>query len=238
MSTIKTYEATVYDPVFYSSTEGHQIQTNARISATALMHAIGYTYIPDFGKPYMLLGEDTKKPNYSYLKQLPFFVTDMNPVDVNVDEYTFRTTNYPEATITTRDTDLSKKLLNTSKGFPYIKGVSKSSWHAMRRYVGISPMSTYTFTVWDKNNSLPNDMRFKVGIKKTGLVKATRVDTKADSVTLNKFLLSSVYNVSKDDIQKLVLNCDTYERKNDPRLHHLVNVDIDEATNIINEYIM
>jgi len=228
---IKTFKAKVYDPVFYSSTEGYQIQTNARISATALMHAIGYNYISEFEKRYVLVGDEATTPDYSHLNSLPF-MSDMEPVDVTVDEYTFRTVNYPEHSIVTTEDNIGKNLFNSSVGFPYIKGVSKTSWHPMRKYVGISPQSTYRFTVWDFDDVLPDELRFKVGIKQTGFIHAERVEN-SDKVTLNKFLLEELFDCTPDEISKLIIDCDSYERKNDPRLHHLVGVPIKEATELI-----
>lgn len=229
--TIKTYTAEILEPTFYSSREGKSIETNERISATALMHAIGYSY-GDLDKRYIEFDEESTTPDYSHLNQLSFFVSDLEPVDVQNDEFTFRTTNYPEHSIQTNDGDLSKQAFDTSQGYPRKYGRSSSGWNRMRRYTGIKPRSTYTFTVWDSDDVLPETLRFRVGIKKSGFVKAEQTN-KEETVTLNKYLLSQLFGIDDTQHRDLAVESRRFVRDNDPRLHHYVDVDIDKATNIV-----
>lgn len=233
---MKTYHATVYEPVFYSSREGYAVEANERISATALMHAIGYEY-GNLEKQYLMTGDDATEADYTHLQSLPFFCSDMEPLDATVDEYTFRTVNYPEHTVVVGDNEVGngvkmKNIFGTSNGFPRRKGASRTAWNPQRNYVGVSPSSTYKFTVWDSDNILPHELRFRVGIGRTGMVRAERTEP-ANEVTLNRYLLDAVLDVSDEEVSELVMNADQYIRDNDPRLHHIVNTDIQTANKII-----
>jgi CRISPR-associated protein Csc1 len=106
----QTYEARLYAPLFYSSSEGRSIRTEPMLSATALMHALGYRY---FGleKRYALVGEETTDPSYNHLREMPAFVTDMRPISVDAGERTFRSTDYrSERHFTTADPDVAKRI--------------------------------------------------------------------------------------------------------------------------------
>jgi CRISPR-associated protein Csc1 len=235
---MKTYHATVYEPVYYSSREGSAVEANERISATALMHALGYEY-GELEKRYMLHGDEATNPDYTHLQSLSFFSTDMEPINATVDEYTFRTVNYPEHSIVVDGNKVSngtktKKLFGTSSGFPRRKGNSMSAWNAMRDYVGVSPNSTYEFTVWDEDDVLPDELRFRVGIGRTGMIRAERTDD-ATEVTLNRYLLDKVLELSDEEVSKLVMDADSYIRDNDPRLHHIVGVTVETADELVED---
>lgn len=217
----RTFEATLYAPLFYSSSEGRAIRAQPTLSATALMHALGYRY---FGleKRYAELGDEATTPDYTHLREAPFFVTDMRPVAVKTDERTFRSTDYrSERHFTTNDPELADDIAG-SKSIPPILENSGAAYQTMRNYVGISPGSTFEFTVWS-DEALPARPFFRMGIKQTGEFRASTADL--ESLVLNKYLLSEVYELSEADIAALVERSDSFQRGNDPRLQHFVGAD-------------
>ena len=217
----RTYEARLYAPLFYSSSEGRSIRTQPTLSATALMHALGYRY---FGlkKQYVQFGDDATSPDYSYLTDLPFFVTDMHPIAVETDERTFRSTDYrSERHFTTNDPDLAARI-NGKKSVPNVLETSGAAWQTIRNYLGIVPGSTFEFTIWG-DESLPDRPFFRMGIKQTGEFRAS--ERSLDTVVLNKFLLSEVYDLSEDTLTELLERSISFRRGNDPRLQHFVGVD-------------
>jgi CRISPR-associated protein Csc1 len=219
--TERTYEARLYAPLFYSSSEGRSIRTQPTLSATALMHALGYRY---FGleKRYAQFGEDATSPDYSYLTDLPFFVTDMRPIAVETDERTFRSTDYrSERHFTTNDPDLAARV-NGKKSVPNVLETSGAAWQTIRNYLGIAPGSAFEFTVWS-DDPPPDHPFFRMGIKQTGEFRAS--ERSLDTIVLNKFLLSEVYGLSEDTLTELMENSASFRRGNDPRLQHFVDVD-------------
>ncbi len=217
----QTFEATLYAPLFYSSSEGRAIRTQPTLSSTALMHALGYRY---FGleKRYAEFGDEATTADYSHLRELPFFVTDMRPIAVNVEERTFRSTDYrSERHFTTNDTDIAKQVSGT-KSVPEILERSGAAYQTIRNYVGISPGSTFEFTVWS-DTELPNYPFFRMGIKQTGEFRAN--PTELDTLVLNKYLLSEVYELSDELLTKLVEHSQGFKRGNDPRLQHFVGAE-------------
>lgn len=227
----RTYEAQLYAPLFYSSSEGRSIRTQPTLSATALMHALGYRY---FGleKRYAQFGTDATSPDYSYLSDLSFFVTDMRPIAVELNERTFRSTDYrSERHFTTNEKDLAAEI-NGKKSAPPILETSGAAWQTVRNYIGISPGSTFEFTIWsDDSDSLPDNPFFRMGIKQTGEFRAT--ERALDTILLNKFLLSEVYELSEQTLTELMENSSSFRRGNDPRLQHFVDVDCDFARNSV-----
>jgi CRISPR-associated protein Csc1 len=219
----RTYEARLYAPLFYSSSEGRSIRTQPTLSATALMHALGYRY---FGleKRYAQFGDDATSPDYSYLTDLPFFVSDMRPLAVEADERTFRSTDYrSERHFTTTDDDVAKRI-NGKKDVPEVLGTSGAAWQTIRNYLGIAPGSTFEFTIWS-DDPLPERPFFRMGIKQTGEFRAS--ERSVDMVVLNKFLLSEVYDLSEDTLTELMERSASFRRGNDPRLQHFVGVEPD-----------
>lgn len=217
----RSYEATLYAPLFYSSSEGRSVRTQPTLSATALMHALGYRY---FGleKEYAHFGDRATTPEYEYLTELPFFVTDMRPVAVDADERTFRSTDFrSERHFTTNDTDLAKQVAGT-KSVPAILENSGAAYQTMRNYIGLSPGSCFEFTIWS-DEPLPERPFFRMGIKQTGEFRARETET--DQFVLNKFLLSEVYDCSDDLLADLVEQSTAFRRGNDPRLQHFVGTD-------------
>ena len=219
----QTFEATLYTPLFYSSSEGRSIKTQPTLSATALMHAIGYRYF-DMEKRYVELGDQATSPDYSHLADVPFFVTDMRPIAVDADERTFRSTDYrSERHFTTNDPDIAKQIKGRgAKSIPSILEDSGAAYQTIRHYIGIAPGSTFEFTVWT-DDPLPDRPFFRMGVKQTGEFRAR--GTELDNVVLNKFLLSEVYDLSDELLTELMENSATFQRGNDPRLQHFVGAD-------------
>jgi CRISPR-associated protein Csc1 len=219
-----TYRAKLYTPMFFASREGRVTETSRYISSTALSHAIGYRYAA-LEKPYIQIGEESENPSYSHLKDLPIFVTEAEPVDVSITEKTFRSTTYTsERNITSTDEDVAKMMGNT-KGVPERAGKSMSGWHRVREYVGAEPGSEYEFTIFTDGVEIPDRIRFRIGIGRTGEMVAERT-TESDNVAINEYLLSEVYGLSDDELMNVLKNCESYERGTDPRLNRFVDVDM------------
>lgn len=217
----QTFEATLYAPLFYSSAEGRAIRTQPTLSSTALMHALGYRYF-DLEKRYAEFGDDATTADYSHLRETSFFVTDMRPVAVKTDERTFRSTDYrSERHFTTNDPEIADAITG-SKSIPSILEDSGAAYQTMRNYVGLSPGSTFEFTVWS-SDGLPDRPFFRMGIKQTGELRAE--ETELSSLVLNKYLLSEVYDVPDERLASLLDASDSFQRGNDPRLQHFVGPD-------------
>lgn len=217
----QSYLATLYAPLFYSSAEGRSIRAQPTLSATALMHALGYRY---FGleKRYVERGDWATSPDYDHLADAPFFVTDMRPVEVDVDERTFRTTDYrSDRHFTTNDPEIADKVTG-AKSIPDILERSGAAWQPVRHYLGLSQGSAFEFTLWSEK-PLPDRPFFRMGIKQTGEFRAR--EAALESIVLNKFLLSKVYDLSNELLTKLVERSASFRRGNDPRLQHFVDVE-------------
>ena len=219
----QTFEASLYAPLFYSSSEGRAIRTQPTLSATALMHALGYRY---FGmeRRYAEFGDEATAPDYSHLAEAPFFVSDMRPIAVKADERTFRSTDYrSERHFTTNDSDLAEQIAGTgSKSIPAILEDSGAAYQTIRNYIGISPGSTFEFTVWSREG-LPSSPFFRMGIKQTGEFRARETDL--DTLVLNKYLLSEVHDLEEKTLTNLLEQSGSFRRGNDPRLQHFVGVE-------------
>jgi CRISPR-associated protein Csc1 len=217
----QTFEATLYAPLFYSSSEGRAIRTQPTLSSTALMHALGYRYF-ELEKRYAEFGDEATTADYSHLRELPFFVTDMRPIAVETDERTFRSTDYrSERHFTTNDTDIANQV-SGSKSVPEILEKSGAAYQTIRNYLGISPGSTFEFTIWS-DTELPDQPFFRMGIKQTGEFRAEPTDL--DTLILNKYLLSEVYALSDELLTDIVEHSHEFSRGNDPRLQHFVGVE-------------
>lgn len=216
----RTFEATLYAPLFYSSSEGRAIRTQPTLSATALMHAIGYRYF-DMEKRYAEFGEQATSPDYSHLADAPFFVSDMRPIAVETDERTFRSTDYrSERNFTTNDSDLAGQITG-DKSVPSILEDSGAAYQTIRNYIGIAPGSTFEFTIWSEQD-IPERPFFRMGIKQTGEFRARRCQQ--DTIVLNKYLLSEVYEVDDTTLTRLMEESESFRRGNDPRLQHFIGV--------------
>ena len=221
----QTFEATLYAPLFYSSSEGRAIRTQPTLSATALMHALGYRYFR-MERRYAELGDEATNPDYSHLAEAPFFVSDMSPLVVETEERTFRSTDYrSERHFTTNDPDLAEQIAGRgSKSIPAILEDSGAAYQTIRNYIGLSPGSTFEFTVWSREG-LPSTPFFRMGIKQTGEFRARETDL--DALVLNKFLLSEVYDLAGETLTALLEQSAAFRRGNDPRLQHFVGVEPD-----------
>lgn len=221
-----SYVARLHAPLFYGSKEGSVIETEPTVAATALMHAIGYEYY-ELEKAYLLTGEAATTPAYERLRSLPFFVSEMVPEAVDATERTFRTTSYAtERTVVSQDTTVGKFLVGSSKPVPRRIEGSNAGWHKIREYVGLAPGSTFKFTLWNpKDASPPAELGFRVGIKRTGEVRARRVDEPHDTVGLNHYLLSEVYDVDNALLTELVERSRAFRRGNDVRTSRFLGVD-------------
>lgn len=227
----KTFEATLYAPLFYSSSEGRTIKTREMLSATALTHALGYRYL-NLEKRYVLTGEEATTPDYSYLTSLPLFVSDMKPVKVKANERTFRSTDYrSERHFTTNEKNIAKNI-NQKKSVPDLLETSGAAWQTIRNYVGIAPGSKYEFTVWT-SEEIPLTPSFRMGIKQTGEFRAS--PTEGDEVVLNKYMLDKVYGVDDSLLSTLTEQCTKFVRGNDPRLQHFVGVPMEVAEEVATE---
>ena len=221
-----SYSATLHAPLFYGSKEGSVIETEPTVAATALMHALGYEYY-ELEKAFVLVGSDATTPAYERLRSLPLFTSEMLPTAVDATERTFRTTSYAtERTITSQDTTVGKFLVGSKKPVPRRIEGSSAGWHRMREYVGLSPGSTFEFTVWTPESaSPPDELGFRVGIKRTGEVRATKVSEPPETVALNHYLLSEVYDLEDDLLTSLVERCREFTRGNDIRTSRFLGVD-------------
>jgi len=217
------FEATLYAPLFYSSSEGRAIRTQPTLSATALMHALGYRYF-EMERRYAEFGDEATAPDYSHLTDAPFFVSDMCPLVVETDERTFRSTDYrSERHFTTNDNDLAEQIAGKgAKSIPSILEDSGAAYQTIRNYIGISPGSTFEFTIWSQDG-LPSTPFFRMGIKQTGEFRAQETDL--DTLVLNKYLLSDVYEVDSGTLTDLMEESSSFQRGNDPRLQHFVGVE-------------
>jgi CRISPR-associated protein Csc1 len=217
----QTFEATLYAPLFYSSSEGRAIRTQPMLSSTALMHALGYRYF-ELEKRYAEFGDEATTADYSHLREQSFFVTDMRPIAVETDERTFRSTDYrSERHFTTNDTDIANQV-SGSKSVPEILEKSGAAYQTIRNYIGITPGSTFEFTVWSETK-LPDHPFFRMGIKQTGEFRAEPAEL--DTLVLNKYLLSEVYQLTDELLTELVEHSQGFNRGNDPRLQHFVGVE-------------
>lgn len=221
----QTYRAKLHSPLFYSSSEGTEIRTSKILSSTALTHALGYNY-RNLEKRYSLTGEEATEPDYSHLEDLDLFVSDMKPVEASISEKTFRTTDYR-----------SERNLTLMEGsnykIPEYLSNTRAAWHTIRNYVGIEPGAEYEFTVWSKE-PLPDTLRFRMGIKKSGEFTAEKVE-ETETVFLNLFMLKNVYELDEEKLSEFTGPKIDFERGNDPRLQHLKNVPVKKADELVSE---
>jgi CRISPR-associated protein Csc1 len=221
----QTYRAKLHSPLFYSSSEGTEIRTSKILSSTALTHALGYNY-RNLEKRYSLTGEEATEPDYSHLKDLELFVSDMKPVEASISEKTFRTTDYrSERNITLME--------GSNYKIPEYLSNTRAAWHTIRNYVGIEPGAEYEFTVWSEE-PLPDTLRFRMGIKQSGEFTAEKIE-ETETVYLNLFMLKTVYELDEEDLSELTGPEIAFERGNDPRLQHLKNVPVEKADDLVSE---
>lgn len=238
----RSYDVRLHAPLFYGSKEGSVIETEPTVSATALMHAIGYEYF-DLEKRFLLTGDAATTPAYERLLGLPFFVSEMRPRAVDATERTFRTTSYAtERVIISQDVTVGKYLTGAKNPVPRRFEGSRAGWHKMREYVGLSPGSTFEFTIWAPPEvDLPDEIGLRLGIKRTGEVRATASEENHESVALNQYLLSDVYELDEIDASRILEHARGFRRGNDVRTSRFVGVekqwvDSDLAPTLLQEH--
>jgi CRISPR-associated protein Csc1 len=230
-----TYDATLYTPLFYASKEGSVVETDPIVAATALMHAIGYEYY-DLKRAFALAGDAATTADYSHLLDLPFFTSEMTPSgDYNVNERTFRTVSYTtERAVVSSDTDVGQFLTGAKNPIPRSFEGSNAGWHKMREYIGLPPGTEFTFTIWAPESAAPPDeLGFRAGIKRSGELRATQREEPTDTVTVNQYLLQTVYDIGDDAVYNIMDHAVDYKRGNDMRTNRFVDVDADWFTESI-----
>lgn len=224
-----SYEAELYAPLFYSSKEGSVIETDPTVSATALMHALGYEYY-ELEKAFALAGDEATSADYTRLRDLPFFTSEMVPAnEYPVTERTFRTVSYStERAVVSNNESVGKYIRGAKSPIPRRKDGSNAGWHKMREYVGIPPGTTFTFTVWAPSDEVPPEqLGFRAGIKRTGEIRANRLNQTLETVTLNQYLLQSVYDIGEDTVFDIMDHAIDFKRGNDIRTNRFIDVDAD-----------
>lgn len=230
--TAHTYDATLYGPLFYASKEGTVIETDPVVAATAVMHALGYEYY-DLEKAFALAGAAATSADYSRLCGLPLFASEMTPQgNFEVNERTFRTVAYTtERAVVSQDTTVGEYIRGTKKPVPRRLEGSNTGWHKVREYVGVPPGTEFSVTVWTPADQTPPDrLGFRVGIGRTGELRALRRDETAETVSVNQYLLQSVFDVGEETVFAVMDSAAEYQRGNDVRTNRFVGVDTDWFT--------
>ncbi|CAD6491198.1 MAG: hypothetical protein LAKADJCE_00068 [Candidatus Argoarchaeum ethanivorans] len=227
---VTTYRATLYSPLFYSSSEGVLISADQILGSTALTYSLAYN-LGLLKKHYFLFGDAAVNHRYQELADIGLFVTDGKPIDVNYKEETFKSTEY-----------LSERSLTVSKGDKNCMGIFRRAdpsgmssdspplINRVRRYIGLAPGSTFEFTVWSKE-PLPDDIFLTVGIRRSGELRLRKTEL-ADRVHLNLYMLKEVYGIGEqhtDDEQITLFDIynasGKFVRGSDYRKQHFLDVD-------------
>lgn len=226
-----TYHATLYSPLFYSSSEGVLISTDQILGSTALTYSLSYN-LGLLEKHYLLVGDEASNHQYGELANVGLFVTDGKPIDVSYKEETFKSTEYLSERNLTITVPSSAKgdMGRFKKTDPDRMGSnSPASISKVRRYIGVAPGSTFEFTVWSKE-PLPEDLFLTVGIRRSGELRLRKTQL-ANKVHLNLYMLKEVYGIgeqiSKDKNLTLfdIYNASTkFIRGSDYRKQHFLDV--------------
>ena len=233
---IKTYQATLHSPLFYSSSEGVLVSADRILGSTALTYALAYT-LGLIEKRYFLFGDEAVNHQYQELADIGLFVSDGKPIDVSFKEETFKSTEYlseRSLTVTVPSGAGGEKgdMGRFTKTDPRWMGSdSPASIKKVRRYIGLAPGSTFEFTVWSKE-PLPDDFFLTLGIRRSGELRANKSKL-AKNVYLNLYMLKEVYGISEESTGGEGLNLmDVYGasgklvRGSDSRKQHLLDIDI------------
>src|SRR5699024_4082871 len=94
----------------------------------------------------------------------------------------------------------------------------------------VAPGSSFEFTIWS-DEPVPERPFFRMGIKQTGEFRAS--ERPLDTIVLNKFLLSEVYDLPENTLTELMEQSVSFRRGNDPRLQHFVGVEPEFVRNRI-----
>lgn len=229
----KTYLATLYSPLFYSSSEGVIISADKILGSTALTYALGYN-LGILKKRYFLQKDESINHNYKELKELDLFVSDGRPLNVNYTEETFKSTEYlSERSITvTVPAGAKGNMGRFKKTDPKLMGSdSPAIINKVRRYVGLAPQSTFEVTVWSRS-PLPDSIFLTLGIHRSGELRL-KCTKPAEKVYLNAYMLKEVYGFSEDPVDKNKTSLlDIYKASNnfirgsDYRKQHFLDVNV------------
>jgi CRISPR-associated protein Csc1 len=223
---ITTYRATLYAPLFYSSSEGVLIGADHILGSTALTYSFAYT-LGILDKRYWLYGKEAINHQYSELANLSLFVSDGKPINVNFKEETFKSTEYlseRSLTITVpagADGDMGK-FKKTDP--PRMGSDSASAINKVRRYIGLAPGSTFEITVWSKE-SLPDDVLLTLGIRRSGELRLKKIK-RASTAHLNMYMLKHVYELDDTILSEVYANSGKFVRGSDFRKQHFLDVDV------------
>lgn len=233
---IKTYHATLYSPLFYSSSEGVLVSADRILGSTALTYALAYN-LGLIKKRYFLYGDEAFNHRYHELSDIGLFVSDARPINVSYKEETFKSTEYlseRSLTVTVPSGAGAEKgdMGRFTKTDPrWMSSDSPATIKKVRRYIGLAPGSTFEFTIWSKG-ILPDDIFLTLGIRRSGELRA-RKSRLANKVYLNLYMLKEVYGIGDGSSEDTKLNLmDIYNaskklvRGSDSRKQHLLDIDI------------
>lgn len=220
---ITTYRATLYSPLFYSSSEGVLISADHILGSTALTYSFAYT-LGLLEKHYRLNDNEAVNHNYRELADIGLFISDGKPIDVNFKEETFKSTEYlSERSLTVNITsnpkgDMGRFEKSEPRCMDSPVGISK-----VRRYIGLAPGSTFEFTVWSKE-SMPDDILLTMGIRRSGELRLKKTKL-AKKVHLNMYMLKEVYGISEKILHEIIKISGKFARGSDFRKQHFLDVD-------------
>lgn len=220
---ITTYSATLYSPLFYSSSEGVLISADRILGSTALTYSFAYT-LGLLKKHYRLDDEEAINHNYRELVDIGLFISDGKPIDVSFKEETFKSTEYLSErsfTVTVPSQpkgDMGRFKKSEPRCMDSPVGISK-----VRRYIGLAPGSTFEFTVWSKE-SLPDDMFLTLGIRRSGELRLKKTKL-AEKVHLNMYMLKEVYGINEKNLHDIIKISGKFARGSDFRKQHFLDVD-------------
>ena len=220
---ITTYRATLYSPLFYSSSEGVLVSADRILGSTALTYSFAYT-LGLLKKHYRLDDEEAINHKYRELVDIGLFISDGKPIDVSFKEETFKSTEYlSERSLTVTVTSQPKGDMGRFKKSEPRWMDSPASISKVRRYIGLAPESTFEFTVWSKE-SLPDDILLTLGIRRSGELRLKKIKL-AEKVHLNMYMLKEVYGISDKILHEIIKISGKFARGSDFRKQHFLDVD-------------
>jgi CRISPR type I-D-associated protein Csc1 len=203
----------VFSPIFFASLEGNAIHTEKILSSTALTYAIAESLRYN-EKKYFLYGSEAITPNYSEILDWNLFVSEGMPIDVNFTPLEFRSTQFmaeENLSISTQNNPYPENLQISSKS---------SFFKQVRRYIGINIGSKYQIVIVSKEK-LDSEIFINLGIKKSGELRLRKKKEFPTNLTLNLFLLTSIYNIP---FNQLFMDGTSIERLGDYRLTYIHNI--------------
>lgn len=93
----------------------------------------------------------------------------------------------------------------------------------VRRYIGLSPGSTFEFTVWSRE-SLPDDILLTLGIRRSGEMRLKKTKL-AEKIHLNMYMLKEVYGIDEKILFDVIKFSGKFARGSDFRKQHFLDVD-------------